>query len=101
MIILSDNNLRGAAEALRQLVQLDWAEYIAAYDLEFKQLEDVGLNARSPDREIYLKCLELDAALVTSDKTTDDGEESLGSAIRSLCRKDSPLLSPLETRLES
>lgn len=90
MIILADNNLRGAVAALRGRIEHEWADCLDALRLDFKQLEDVGLNSRSSDKEIYLKCLDIDAILVTSDKTMGDGEESLESVIRRFCRPDSP-----------
>lgn len=90
MIILSDNNPRGAVNALRLLIEREWADCVAAFELRFMQLEEVGLNSRSSDTEIYVKCLAIDALLVTSDKTTHDGDDSLEQAIRRLCREDSP-----------
>lgn len=89
MIIVSDHNVRGAVRALRRVMERDWADFVLGYEIEFKQLEELGLNAKSTDEEIYVRCLEADAFLVTGDKTTNDGEDSLESVIRRLGRADS------------
>jgi hypothetical protein len=89
MIIVSDHNARGAVNTLRRLIEYEWGQQVAGLDLDFRQLEDLGLRADSTDAEIYAKCLEVEAILVTGDKTTDDGPESLENVIVRSVREDS------------
>lgn len=51
--------------------------------------EDLGLHSGSPDEEIYARCLEVGAILVTGDRTTRDGPESLEKVIDRLAHGDS------------
>jgi len=44
MIILSDNDVRGAVTALRRNIEQEWADEAAALDLRFVELEDLGLR---------------------------------------------------------
>ena len=89
MIILSDNDVRGAMAALRRHIEHEWADESTNLDLRFVQLEDLGLRADSSDAEIYSKCESIGAILVTADRTTRDGPESLENIISQLGREDS------------
>jgi hypothetical protein len=72
MIILSDHDVRGAVTALRRVIEHEWADEAAVLDLRFMQLEDLGLSADSTDAEVYTKCLEVGAILVTGNRTMRD-----------------------------
>jgi SMC interacting uncharacterized protein involved in chromosome segregation len=89
MIILSDNDVRGAVRALRRAIEHEWTDAVVALDLRFMELEDLGLREDSTDNEVYTKCLEVEAILVTADRTARDGRESLENVIGRLGRDDS------------
>ena len=48
------------------------------------ELEDVGLNAASSDREIWTTFQAIGALLITADRTRADGLDSLDEVIRAL-----------------
>jgi hypothetical protein len=89
MIILSDNDVRGAVTALRRAIEHEWAGIAEDLDLRFVELEELGLRPDSPDAEVYTKCLEEGALLVTGDRSTRDGPDSLENVIGRLGREDS------------
>lgn len=89
MILLSDNDIKGAMKALRGILERDWADEVKRLDLRFLNLEDLGLAVDAHDDVIYRKCLEVGAILVTGDKTTKDGPGSLELVIARHCRDDS------------
>jgi hypothetical protein len=89
MILLSDNDVRGAVTALRHAIEHEWPDIAAEFGLRFVQLEDLGLSDISTDAEIYEKCHEVGAILVTGDRSTRDGPASLENVIRRLGREDS------------
>lgn len=89
MIVLSDNDVRGAVAALHRVIEHDWADIAAELEIRFMELEELNLSNRSTDEDIYKKCQEIGAILVTGDRSTRDGTESLESVIRRLGREDS------------
>jgi hypothetical protein len=85
MIVLSDNDVRGAVAAFRRILQSpEWADFSQALDLRFAELEDVGLASTSSDREIWTRCQEIGAMLVTANRSRADGPESLDRVIEEL-----------------
>jgi predicted nuclease of predicted toxin-antitoxin system len=85
MIVLADHNVRGAVRAFRRvLLSPEWAEFSRALDLQFLELEDVGLNSASSDREIWTTCQAIGALLITADRTRADGLEALDEIIEEL-----------------
>jgi hypothetical protein len=85
MIVVSDNDVRGAVAALRRIVESDdWSDVSKSLDIQFMQLADVGLAADSPDREIWTVCQARDMILLTGNRTRGDQSESLDYVIEEL-----------------
>ena len=90
MIVLSDNDIRGAASALRYILESsDWADLSNELDVQLVDLEDVGLYADSSDREIWSLCQATDMVLLTADRSRGDGTESLDHVINELSNDQS------------
>jgi hypothetical protein len=89
IVLLSDNDVRGAVNALRQIIEREWAPESHRLDLRFMHLEEAGLRDTSTDREILAWCLSEDAILITADRNASDGEESLDFIISEICDETS------------
>jgi hypothetical protein len=90
MIVLSDNDVRGAVAALRRILESDdWTDLSESLDIRFVQLADVGLAPDSLDREIWTSCQALDMILLTGNRTRGDQTESLDYVIQELANDES------------
>jgi hypothetical protein len=90
MIVVSDNDVRGAVSALRQILESDdWTDVSKSLEIQFVQLADVGLATDSPDREILIACQARDMILLTGNRTRADQTESLDYVIEELSDNDS------------
>ncbi|MEM7537402.1 MAG: ACP S-malonyltransferase [Chloroflexota bacterium] len=81
-IILSDENCEGQANHIFRI--LTYRGYTELLSLELKMLPDVGLPRGVDDRTIWLHCQEHKYLLLTGNRTTTDGHESLEYAIQDL-----------------
>jgi len=73
--ILSDKHCEGHAVAIfRALKRLGYVELL---DLHFETFEDVGLADKAPDETVWLLCQEKGYLLLTGNRRTVDGEQSL------------------------
>jgi predicted nuclease of predicted toxin-antitoxin system len=82
MIVLADNDCRGAVAALRRIVEASWAEESQELSLTFRELEEVGLSPQSSDLQIWDACQRDQMVLITSDRSHADGPDSLDEIIR-------------------
>ena len=83
MIVLSDNDVRGAVSVLCLICESeDWVTLSREIDVQFRELEDMNLADNSTDREIWRFCQENNILLITGDRSENDGEHSLGQIIR-------------------
>src|SRR5579864_6522230 len=95
MIVLSDNDVRGAVSALHHILKSsDWADLAGALDIRFAELEDVGLAQDSTDFVIWSLCQTLDAVLITGNRSAADGIHSLDVESRSSAVTEVPFLLP-------
>jgi len=54
MLILPDNDVGGAAAALRfRLESADWAEFFRLLGVRFTSFEEMGLPRDAPDRRVW------------------------------------------------
>jgi hypothetical protein len=90
MIVVSDNDVRGAVSALRRVLESDdWSDLSRSLDIRFVQLVDIGLAPDSSDREIWTFCQAGDMILITGNRTRGDETESLDYVIEELGNDDS------------
>lgn len=81
-IILSDENCGGHATAIfHALARLGYVELLV---LELKTFEEVGLFPGSTDEVVWRFCQENQCFLLTGNRTTKDGSQSLELVVRHL-----------------
>jgi len=81
-VILSDENCGGHARAIfHALKRLD---YIDLLSLELRILEDVGLPMNADDETVWRLCQEKGYLLLTGNRTTKHGNDSLELTVRRL-----------------
>ena len=86
-VILSDENCGGHAVAIFHALQrLGYVELLA---LSLKTLNDVGLKRNVDDETVWRFCQEHGYLLLTGNRTTKDGTESLELTVRHLVRPTS------------
>lgn len=79
--VVVDNDVIGIADRLEATMRSsEWNEFAEAIGVEFVSLEDVGLQASSPDTEVWHRCQELEAVLITANRS--GGEDSLQETIQ-------------------
>jgi len=86
-IILSDENCEGQAQHIFRV--LTYLGYVEMLSLELKRIPDVGLQRGVDDRTIWLHCQKHGYLLLTGNRTTTDGKESLEYAIQDLFKDTS------------
>jgi hypothetical protein len=87
--ILADNNVIGQVAYLAQLMQTHgWEDFWNDLCLTLFRFEDVGLQVRSSDVEIWQRCQAEELILIT-DNRNDDAPDSLNAAIRQFNTADS------------
>lgn len=92
MLIMADNDVTGAVEALRRILQSDeWAALTSAIELRFADFEELGLPRSAPDRLVWQACQRIGVVLITANRV--GGDDSLDQVIRDLSGTDSlPIL---------
>lgn len=81
-IILSDENCGGHSSAIfHALARLGFADLLA---LELKTFEEVGLFQGTTDEEVWRFCQQHEYFLLTGNRTTKDGSQSLELVVRHL-----------------
>ena len=86
-IVLSDHNCEGQARAIFRA--LDTGGYLRLMPVELRLFVDVGLSADAEDVVVWQFCQENRFVLLTGNRKTSDGEQSLESTIRRLSTADS------------
>jgi len=81
-VILSDENCEGQAGHIFRV--LTYLGYVELLSLELKMIPEVGLQRSVDDRTIWLHCQKHGYLLLTGNRTTTDGKESLEYAIQDL-----------------
>ena len=75
-IVLSDHNCEGQARAIFRA--LDTGGYLKLMPVELRLFVDVGLSADAEDAVVWQFCQENRFVLLTGNRKTSDGEQSLG-----------------------
>src|SRR5207302_1265600 len=82
--ILADVNVIGQVVHLVKLMQSEpWAEFWQELGLTLYRFQDVGLDPKATDLEIWKRCQAHELILIT-DNRNDDSPDSLAATIRSL-----------------
>jgi hypothetical protein len=88
MLILADNDVGGAVEALRRILEsVEWAAFSAMLDLRFIEFRDVGLARDASDPLVWHTCQKMGAVLITGNRAS--GDASLEHTIRERAGADS------------
>ena len=83
MRIMSDNDVIGAVEAMRHVLESPaWAEFSKHLGVEFLQFDDLDLLAYASDREVWQQCQAANTLLITGNRAS--GIDSLDVTIREL-----------------
>lgn len=87
-IILSDHNCEGQAKAIFDILRYDdtWLELVP---MELRWFRDIKLSISADDETVWRLCQAQRYLLLTGNRRTDDGEDSLEFAIRRLITPDS------------
>ncbi len=73
MLILADNDVGGAVEALRHILEsVEWAAFSAMLDLRFIEFSVVGLARDASDPLVWHTCQEVGAVLITGNRASGD-----------------------------
>ncbi|HHY53863.1 MAG TPA: ACP S-malonyltransferase [Chloroflexi bacterium] len=80
--ILSDHNCEGQARIIFQ--ELDRIGYSALLDLHLLVFADVGLDVDANDELVWTTCQSYGYLLLTGNRNTSDGDESLEVTMRRL-----------------
>ena len=81
MLILSDNDVVGAVNAIRHILQTrEWNDFAASLDIRFTDFEALGLRRNASDRTVCQTRQSAGALLITANRAGD--EDSLDAAIR-------------------
>lgn len=81
-VILSDENCGKHAEIIFHA--LERLGYLELFSMQLRKFEDVGLRMDAPDEIVWKFCQEKRYILLTGNRTTKDGHESLELTIRRL-----------------
>lgn len=81
-IVLSDHNCEGQARAIFRT--LDTRGYLQLIPMELRLFADAGLSSSAADATVWQYCQDGDLLLLTGNRNTSDGEQSLESTIRRL-----------------
>ncbi len=74
MLILTDNDVVGAVRTLRRiLASPEWADLTIELDLQFIELQDVGLSRDAPDRAVWQRSQDVNALLITGNRLSGEG----------------------------
>jgi hypothetical protein len=80
MLILADNDVRGAVQALRRILEGgEWVEISAVINVQFLEFEDLGLSPDAPDSVVWRSCQNAGIILVTGNRAS--GTDSLEHTI--------------------
>ncbi len=85
--VLSDYNCEGQARAIFRV--LDTGGYLELIPLQLRLFVDVGLATDAEDALVWQHCQDHGFLLLTGNRKTSDGEQSLESTIRRLSTPDS------------
>lgn len=85
--VLSDYNCEGQARAIFRA--LDVGAYLRLIPLELRFFVDVGLPNDAEDAAVWQHCQDRGFVLLTGNRKTSDGEQSLESTIRRLSTSNS------------
>lgn len=67
MLVLPDNDVAGAAAALRYVLESEeWATYTSMVRLSFTDFEELNLPRDAPDRQVWEACQDAEAVLATA-----------------------------------
>jgi hypothetical protein len=89
MRIMADNDVIGAVQAVRKLVEsAAWRDLAVGVTLTFIDFESLSLLPTASDREVWPACQTADVVLITANRT--GGEESLTEVISQLGDDNSP-----------
>lgn len=81
MLVVADNDVRGAVAAIRQVLESrEWSDYAAALDIRFAGFESVGLPRDATDEIVWATCQSIGAVLLTGNRA--GGPHSLDRVIR-------------------
>jgi hypothetical protein len=72
-LVVSDNDVRGAVRVIERIVVSSWAPFIRSLDLRFATFEEIGLDRRANDREVWDACQHAGAVLITGNRAADKG----------------------------
>ena len=86
--ILSDHNCEGQARQIFNVLKYD-GDWLKLVPMELKWFRDVGLSGKASDKTVWLFCQKNDYILLTGNRSTKDGSESLELTIRHLVTPDS------------
>lgn len=87
-IILSDHNCEGQADAIFNILRYD-GDWLQLVPMELRWFRDVGLAIEADDELVWQTCQEYGYLLLTGNRSTKDGNESLEYKIRHLRTLDS------------
>jgi hypothetical protein len=85
--ILCDKNCEGHATAIQHA--LIRKGYVDLLNIEFAVFEDVGLHKKARDEEVWTFCQNQGYLLLTGNRTTTDGDESLEVVTQRLLTENS------------
>lgn len=82
--ILSDVNIEGHVQILVNILEsAAWHDVWTLFNLQAYTFRDLGLDAKTPDVDLWQVCQQQEIILITANRN-DDGPESLESAIRTM-----------------
>jgi hypothetical protein len=74
MLIVTDNDVIGAVRVLRRILESpEWVDMTATLKLQFIALKDAELPADAPDVAVWQRSQEVDALLMTGNRSSGEG----------------------------
>jgi hypothetical protein len=86
--ILADHNADGHVEVLLRVLLDEWIEFWNSLELTVVTFEELGLEARANDAELWSTCQREQVVLITNNRNAE-GPDSLEMVIRSENQADS------------
>ena len=80
-IILSDHNCEGQAQEIFKVLEYD-GDWLELVPMKLQLFRDVGLSDRASDEIVWQFCQEHGYILLTGNRSTKDGSQSLELTVR-------------------
>jgi hypothetical protein len=98
MLVTGDNDVGGAVQVLRRILEsADNATWLEILGVAFTDFETLGLSRDSADRVVWLTCQAADVVLITGNRS--GGPDSLDQVIHDLSNETSlPVLTIADQR---